>query len=70
MTLFCLLCVCLVLVGWTVRREVRAALRGMRLWLFGARVRVGRPPEPPAARRSAAPPPGPPPFGVATRPGP
>lgn len=58
MTLFWLLCVCLVLAGLAVRREVAAVLNGLRLQVFGVRVRVPSPrrlPEPP---RSTVPPPG------------
>lgn len=73
MTLLCLLCVSLVLVGWALRREVRATFEAIRLHFFGVRVRVLRRPEPPRTdrHRIAAPaaPPWPPPI-VATRPGP
>jgi len=74
MTLFCLLCVSLVLVGWAVRREARERFEKLRLHFFGIRVRVLRRPEPsrtdrrrpavPAVPRSPLPPP-----VVATRPG-
>jgi hypothetical protein len=74
MTLFCLLCACLVLVGWAVRRQAREKFEKLRLHFFGIRVRIIRRPEPPRAdRRRAAVPavprcPLPPPV-VATRPG-
>jgi hypothetical protein len=42
MTLFWLLCLCLVLGGLALRREVRAALGDLRLALFGVRVPVRR----------------------------
>ena len=42
MTLFWLLCVSLVLVGLFFRRELRKALREVRLHLFGVRVRARR----------------------------
>lgn len=71
MTLFWLLCVCLVLGGLVVHREVRAALADLWLSWFGicVRVRSERVPR----RRTAAPPPRHdplPPFRVETRPGP
>ena len=75
MTLFCLLCVSLVLGGWAVRHQARATFEAIRLHFFGVRVRVLRRPEPSRADRErtavpAAPPcPLPTPY-VATRPGP
>jgi len=75
MTLFCLLCVSLVLVGWAVRRVARATCEKLWLHFFGVRVRVLRRPEPSRAdrRRTAVPAvphcPLPPPV-VATRPAP
>jgi hypothetical protein len=47
MTLLWLLCVCLVLGGLVFRQEVRAALEGLRLRLFGVPVRVRRLPAQP-----------------------
>ena len=75
MTLFCLLCVSLVLGGWAVRREACATFEAIRLHFFGVRVRVLRRPEPSRTdrRRTAYPaaPPCPwPAPNVATRPGP
>jgi len=72
MTLFCLLCVSLVLGGWIVRREVRTALGNLWLHFFGVRVRVLRRQELPAPDRlaaSASPHGFPPPPQVVTRPG-
>jgi hypothetical protein len=43
MTLFWLLCVCLVLAGLAYRRAAAAVLNGLRLQVFGVRVRVSRP---------------------------
>jgi hypothetical protein len=40
MILFWCACVCLMLGGLAFRQEVRAALEGLRLRLFGVRVRV------------------------------
>jgi hypothetical protein len=48
MTLFWLLCVCLVLGGLAVRPEARTALGNLRLHLFGVRVRASRPRQGPA----------------------
>jgi hypothetical protein len=72
MTLFWFVCVCLVLCGLAVRREVTAVLEGLRLQIFGVRQRAVRPQRPPQ------PPPGAPrpahyflpPPRVITRPGP
>ncbi|HVS39098.1 MAG TPA: hypothetical protein VMS17_26300 [Gemmataceae bacterium] len=74
MTLFCLLCVILVLGGWAVRREACATFEQLRLRFFGVRVPVHRSPEPPlAVRRRVAVPSAPscplPPPCTATRPG-
>ena len=73
MTLFWLLCVCLVLCGLAFRREVTAVLDGLWLQVFGVRQRVvdprrlPQPPQPSAPRPSHnfLPPP-----RVITRPGP
>ncbi len=65
MTLFWLLCVCLVLAGWAYRGAAAAVLNGLRLQVFGVRVRVSRPqrrpyppryPEPPPAQNFLPPP--------------
>ena len=73
MTLFCLLCVSLVLGGWAVRREARATFEALWLKFFGVRVRVLRTQSLRTDRRRAAAPAAPPcplptPY-VATRPG-
>jgi hypothetical protein len=70
MSLFGLLCLCLVLGGLAFRREVRAVLGDLRLRLFGVRVRVVRSGPPAAAEHPRNSPPGflPPPR-VRTRPG-
>jgi hypothetical protein len=72
MTLLVLLCVCLVLGGWTVRREVCAAIGALRLHVLGVRVRAAARPAQPVTHGLAAPPPPafPPPPTTATRPGP
>ena len=57
MTLFWLLCVCLVLAGLTVRRELAAVVNGLRLRFFGVRVRVATPRGCPYPPRSAVLPP-------------
>ena len=50
MTLFCLVCVSLVLGGLALRRETRAGLEALWLGAFGTRVPVRRPARPPQAR--------------------
>jgi hypothetical protein len=57
MTLIWLLCVCLVLAGLAVRREIAAVLNGLRLRIFGVPVRVPTPRRLPYPPRSAVPPP-------------
>ena len=72
MTLFCLLCVSLVLGGWAVRREARAGFEAFWLHFFGVPVRIHRRAEAPRSDRVAvrgAPPSPLPPVPVATRPG-
>jgi hypothetical protein len=72
MTLYWLLCVCLVLAGWAFRREVAAVLNGLRLQVFGVRVRVLRPHRRPYPPRYPEPPPAQtfmPPPRISTRPG-
>jgi hypothetical protein len=50
------LCICLVLVGLAFRRQLRTALEGLRLRLFGVPVRVpSRPVRPLPPRPVAAP---------------
>ena len=73
MTLFWLLCVCLVLAGLAYRREAAAALHGLRLQIFGVRARVPSPQRLPYPPRSTDLPPKHnflPPPRVITRPGP
>jgi hypothetical protein len=73
MTLFWLLCVCLLLGGLAVRRDAAAVLHGLRLRFFGAPVRVKTPPPPAPPPCSGAPRPAPdflPTPRVLTRPGP
>jgi hypothetical protein len=55
MILFWLLCVCLVLAGLAYRREVAAALHGLRLQLFGVPARVPSPQRLPYPPRSTDP---------------
>jgi hypothetical protein len=73
MTLFWLLCVCLVLIGLAVRRDVAAVLNGLRLQVFGVRARVPSPQRLPYPPRFPVPPPAQnvlPPPRVVTRAGP
>jgi hypothetical protein len=73
MTLFWLLCLCLVLGGLAFRRAVVDTINGLRLQVFGVRVRVPSPQKLPHPPRSVAPQPARyslPPPRVRTRPGP
>jgi hypothetical protein len=73
MILFWLLCVCLVLAGLAYRREAAALLNGLRLQIFGVRVRVPTPQRLPYPPRSPVGPPAHnflPPPRVITRAGP
>jgi hypothetical protein len=69
MTLFCLLCVSLVLGGWTMRHTVRKAFEALRLQLFDIPVFILCRPEPSPINRlsvsvRAAPPYPPPPRAL------